>query len=109
MSDLPRVYVSRRRVYIEWAQWPGARRTAVINLGAWHDDMLTYPQTMPDDVVELVQAPPLADLDVGCPNGRCGHPGERHEPFEYDLDGTPCRAICCDEGCGCGAEYRGAS
>jgi hypothetical protein len=60
-ENLPRVYASQRRVYIQWSQFPGGLRTSVISLGTYLDDVLGWTQAMPDDVVELVPAEPAAE------------------------------------------------
>lgn len=55
-DGLPRVWVTRRRVYIQWPQWncDGAKPTAVINLGSYLDDIVAWPQRVPAGAVELV-------------------------------------------------------
>lgn len=54
-EQLPRVFVTAHRVYIVWPESPAGLRTSVINLGTYLDDVLSWTQRMPDDVVELVQ------------------------------------------------------
>jgi hypothetical protein len=56
--DLPRVFVSQRRVYIAWPQSPYGLCTCVISLGTYLDDVLGWTQRMPDGLVELVPAEP---------------------------------------------------
>jgi hypothetical protein len=59
-NGLPRVWVSRRRVYIEWPQFAGMplRPTAVIQLGTPLNEILAWPTAVPADAVELVRGEP---------------------------------------------------
>lgn len=60
-AELPRVFVTARRVYIEWPGLPSGLRTSVVSLGTYLDDVMGWTQRMPDDVVELVQLEPPAE------------------------------------------------
>jgi hypothetical protein len=59
-NGLPRVWVSRRRVYIQWPQFADTplRPTAVIQLGTPLNEILAWPKAVPEDAVELAQVEP---------------------------------------------------
>lgn len=61
-ASLPRVFVTPHRVYIEWPGFPSGLRTSVVSIGTYLDDVMGWTQRMPDDVVELVQVEPPAEL-----------------------------------------------
>lgn len=52
-DGLPRVWASRRRVYVVWDQWPGGAPAVMINLGQWHEEVLAHSRAVPADAVEL--------------------------------------------------------
>lgn len=57
-DDLPRIWASRRRVYIEWPQFgDGVHTTVVINLGTYLDDVVAWLKAVPRDAVPYAPAP----------------------------------------------------
>jgi hypothetical protein len=71
-NGLPRVWVSRRRVYIQWPQFADTplRPTAVIQLGTPLNEILAWPKAVPETPSSWCRSSPRRAPDHGPPGHR---------------------------------------